>query len=92
MYRFADVVYDPGSQTADIGAGLVWDDVYTALEPHGVSVVGGRVPSVGVAGLTLGGGLFDHSWIPGQKVLILCRRIFMEIKSIRFDDRHGDCI
>ena len=57
MYRFADVVYNPGSQTVDIGAGLVWDDVYAALEPHGVNVVGGRVSGVGVGGLALGGGL-----------------------------------
>jgi hypothetical protein len=56
MYRFSDVVYNPGSQTADIGAGLIWDDVYAALESHGVNVVGGRVSGVGVAGLTLGGG------------------------------------
>jgi len=57
MYRFADVVYNADSQTADVGAGLAWDEVYAALEPHGVNVVGGRVPGVGVAGLALGGGL-----------------------------------
>ena len=65
MYRFADVVYNPGTQTADIGAGLIWDDVYAALEPHGVNVVGGRTSGVGVAGFTLGGGLFDYSLLPG---------------------------
>jgi hypothetical protein len=32
VYRFAGVIYNSGSQTADIGAGLVWDDVYAALE------------------------------------------------------------
>ena len=57
MYRFSDVVYNAASQTADIGAGLIWDDVYIALEPYGVNVVGGRVTGVGVAGLILGGGL-----------------------------------
>ena len=56
MYRFSDVKYDAASQTAEIGAGLIWDDVYAALEPHGVNVVGGRVTGVGVAGFTLGGG------------------------------------
>ena len=35
---------------------LVWDEVYLTLEPHGITVLGGRVPSVGVAGLLLGGG------------------------------------
>ncbi|KAH7887220.1 hypothetical protein F5I97DRAFT_1120742 [Phlebopus sp. FC_14] len=63
MYRFSEVVYDPAAQTASIGAGLNWDDVYAALEPHGVNVVGGRVTGVGVAGFTLGGG---YSWLTNQ--------------------------
>jgi FAD/FMN-containing dehydrogenase len=56
MSRFNNVTYSAASQTAAIGAGLVWDDVYAALEPFNVSVVGGRVSGVGVAGFTLGGG------------------------------------
>lgn len=60
MSRFSEVVYDSTAQTATIGAGLVWDDVYEALEPHGVNVVGGRVTGVGVAGFTLGGGMFGR--------------------------------
>lgn len=67
MYRFSEVTYDANSSTATIGAGLIWDDVYTALAPFGVTVVGGRVTGVGVAGFTLGGGpsylpLFDLSF------------------------------
>jgi hypothetical protein len=42
MYRFTGVMYKSGSQTAGNGAGLVWDDVYATIEPHGVSVDGGR--------------------------------------------------
>ena len=56
MYRFSEVKYDPSFGTAVVGAGLIWDQVYEALEPHGVSVVGGRVSGVGVAGFVLGGG------------------------------------
>ncbi|PPQ84494.1 hypothetical protein CVT24_006685 [Panaeolus cyanescens] len=63
MYRFSDVKYDVASQTATIGAGLLWDDVYATLEPHGVNVVGGRLPGVGVAGFILGGG---YSWKSNQ--------------------------
>jgi hypothetical protein len=48
MYRFSDVVCDPSTMTVEVGAGLVWDDVYSALEPYGVNVVGGRVTGVGV--------------------------------------------
>ncbi|KAF4610651.1 hypothetical protein D9613_006780 [Agrocybe pediades] len=60
MSRISDVKYDAHSQTAEIGAGLKWDDVYAALEAHNVSVVGGRVSGVGVAGFTLGEGGFNN--------------------------------
>lgn len=56
MTRFNQTVYNAASGTADIGTGQVWDDVYAALEPFNVNVVGGRVTGVGVAGFTLGGG------------------------------------
>jgi hypothetical protein len=59
MYRFAGVMYNSGSQTADICVGLVWDDVYAALETHGVNIVGGR--TTGVAGL------FEYLWISHHK-------------------------
>ncbi|KAL7284764.1 hypothetical protein ACG7TL_002071 [Trametes sanguinea] len=63
MYRFSEVNYDAAAGVAEVGAGLIWDDVYTALEPYAVSVVGGRVSGVGVAGFTLGGG---YSWKTNQ--------------------------
>jgi FAD/FMN-containing dehydrogenase len=62
------VTYDAGAQTATIGAGLIWDDVYAALEPYNVNIVGGRVSGVGVAGFTLGGG---YSWKTNQYGLTL---------------------
>ena len=57
MSRFNEVVYNAASKTVDIGSGLIWDNVYAALAPHGVNVVGGRVTGVGVAGFALGGGM-----------------------------------
>ncbi|KAG6812798.1 hypothetical protein H0H92_000430 [Tricholoma furcatifolium] len=63
MTKFSGVTYDADSQTAVIGAGLIWDDVYEALAPYNVNVVGGRVTGVGVAGFTLGGG---YSWLTNQ--------------------------
>ncbi|OCH91179.1 FAD-binding domain-containing protein [Obba rivulosa] len=63
MSRFSDVSYNATSQTVTFGSGLIWDDVYAALEPLGVNVVGGRVTGVGVAGFTLGGG---YSWKTNQ--------------------------
>jgi len=56
MTRFNDIKVDYKSGTVELGAGLTWDQVYTALEPTGVNVVGARIPGVGVAGPTLGGG------------------------------------
>lgn len=50
MYRFGEVTYDQASQTAIIGTGLIFDDVYSALAPYGVSVLGGRVTGIGVGG------------------------------------------
>jgi hypothetical protein len=92
MYHFNEVMYNPLSQMADIDANVVRDDVYAALEPHGVNVVGGRTTGVGVARFTLGGGLFEYSWISHHKELIICRRIFMENELIGFDNRHDDCV
>ncbi|KAL8950598.1 MAG: hypothetical protein Q9222_003378 [Ikaeria aurantiellina] len=49
-----------------VGAGNRWLDVYTKLDPMGLSVVGGRVADIGVGGLTLGGGVSffsgRHGW------------------------------
>ncbi len=58
MTRFNEITYDPATQTAVIGAGNIWDDVYEILDAQGVNVVGGRVTGIGVAGFTLGGGTY----------------------------------
>ncbi|MBB4892059.1 FAD/FMN-containing dehydrogenase [Streptomyces olivoverticillatus] len=42
--------------TAVIGAGAKLIDVYSGLASHGVTIPGGSCPTVGVSGLTLGGG------------------------------------
>ncbi|KAI0260019.1 hypothetical protein BC834DRAFT_1044925 [Gloeopeniophorella convolvens] len=56
MARFRDITVNSTAGTVELGPGLTWDEVYTALEPTGVIVVGGRIPGVGVGGLLLGGG------------------------------------
>ncbi|WP_431043570.1 FAD-binding oxidoreductase [Streptomyces sp. P1-3] len=45
-----------GSGSATIGAGAKLIDVYTQLGAHGVTIPAGSCPTVGVSGLTLGGG------------------------------------
>ena len=42
---------------ATVGAGASLGEVYGALQEQGVTIPGGTCPSVGVSGLTLGGGL-----------------------------------
>ncbi|KAJ4200809.1 hypothetical protein NW759_015784 [Fusarium solani] len=43
--------------SVEIGPGNRWIDVYSALDPLGVTVVGGRAGNVGVGGFLLGGGI-----------------------------------
>jgi FAD/FMN-containing dehydrogenase len=40
---------------ASVGPGSRWGDVMTALDSREAVVVGGRLPSIGVGGLLLGG-------------------------------------
>jgi FAD/FMN-containing dehydrogenase len=56
MTRFNEIKVNSSCGTVEVGAGLTWDQVYEALEPTGLNVIGGRIPGVGVAGLSLGGG------------------------------------
>lgn len=78
MYRFSEVTYNLASNTADIGAGLIWDDVYAALAPYNVNVVGGRVTGVGVAGFILGGGEESSNLKIRHNPLMLHNRLFVE--------------
>ncbi|KIJ53165.1 hypothetical protein M422DRAFT_155651, partial [Sphaerobolus stellatus SS14] len=71
MSRFTDINYDPASSTVEVGPGNLWDAVYAKLNPMGVTVVGGRVPGVGVAGFTLGGG---YAWNT-QKYGLACDNV-----------------
>ena len=42
---------------AKLGPGATWDKVYEKLEPHNLTVAGGRTAGVGVGGLVSGGGM-----------------------------------
>ena len=50
------IVVSADATTATIGAGAVLVDLYVALAARGVTIPGGTCPSVGITGLTLGGG------------------------------------
>lgn len=58
-----ETTIDPAARVARIGAGVAWDQVQRAAEPHGLTGLVGSSPAVSVVGYTLGGG---SSWF-GRK-------------------------
>ncbi|KAH8647546.1 putative 6-hydroxy-D-nicotine oxidase [Tricladium varicosporioides] len=61
LQRLNQITVNADKTVASVGPGGRWGDVYAALDPHNVSVIGGRIPSVGIGGLILGGGYFYFS-------------------------------
>lgn len=57
MERLNEVTLDEEAQTVRVGPGNRWQDVQSALDGTGYTVVGGRIGHVGVSGLLLGGTL-----------------------------------
>ncbi len=55
MSGFNEITYNAAAGTAVVGSGNKWADVYTALDKHKVTVVGGRLPGIGVGGFIIGG-------------------------------------
>ena len=53
------VSVDPAERVARAAAGLTWSELDLATQRHGLATTGGTISSVGIAGLTLGGG-FGH--------------------------------
>jgi len=66
LAKLNEVTVSADKTLTRVGAGNRWVDVYSQLDPQGVSVVGGRVAAIGVGGLTLGGGISffsgRHGW------------------------------
>jgi FAD/FMN-containing dehydrogenase len=56
LRKLNTISVDPHASTATVGAGTQLIDLYARLAQSGVTVPGGSCPSVGVAGVTLGGG------------------------------------
>jgi FAD/FMN-containing dehydrogenase len=75
---------------ATVGAGARLGEVYEALQEHDLTIPGGTCPPVGVAGLTLGGGL----GILGRKYgvtsdhLIGAEVVLADGRILRCDDHH----
>ena len=54
------ITVDPEARIVRAQAGVTWGELDAATQEHGLAVTGGRVPSTGIAGLTLGAG---SGWI-----------------------------
>jgi len=55
--RQSSVQLAASAQTATVGAGARLVDIYSTLGAQGMALPGGSCPTVGIAGLTMGGGL-----------------------------------
>jgi FAD/FMN-containing dehydrogenase len=59
--ELTDVRIDADAGTVRVGSGTIWQDVVEAAAPHGLAVLHGSSPDVGVAGYALGGGIGWYS-------------------------------
>jgi FAD/FMN-containing dehydrogenase len=57
LSRMKGIRVKPKEQTARAQAGVVWGELDRETQSFGLATTGGFVPSTGIAGLTLGGGL-----------------------------------
>jgi FAD/FMN-containing dehydrogenase len=75
---------------ATVGAGARLGEVYEALEEHDLTISGGTCPPVGVAGLTLGGGLGILGRMHGvtSDHLVGAEVVLADGRVLRCDDHH----
>jgi FAD/FMN-containing dehydrogenase len=57
LTRMRSIEIDAESRTVRVGAGLTWGEISGELHAHGLAVPSGDTSSVGVGGLTTGGGI-----------------------------------
>ncbi|KAI0802232.1 FAD-binding domain-containing protein [Xylaria sp. FL0064] len=61
LQKLDQVSLNSEKTVASVGPGARWGNVITMLDEQKTSVIGGRIPNVGVGGLLLGGGFFHFS-------------------------------
>ena len=73
---------------ARIGAGALLGDVYDALDAHGVTIPAGCGPTVGISGLTLGGGLGILGRLHGltSDALVAAEVVLADGRAVRCDE------
>jgi FAD/FMN-containing dehydrogenase len=88
-----EVSIDPERGVARAGGGVLWEQVVDAAAPHGMAVLHGSSPDVGVAGYSLGGGMGWLARLHGLATnsLTAVEMVTMDGEFIRADaDTHPD--
>jgi FAD/FMN-containing dehydrogenase len=67
---------DPAGCTARAEGGVLWRDLDSATQVHGLATTGGTVSNTGIGGLTLGGGM---GWLMGKHGLTIDNLISAEV-------------
>jgi FAD/FMN-containing dehydrogenase len=77
---------------ATIGAGARLGEVYEALQEHGLAIPAGTCPDVGVAGLTLGGGLgiLGRKYGTTSDSLAGAEIVLADGRILRCDEHHDE--
>jgi FAD binding domain/Berberine and berberine like len=74
------------NELATVGSGVLLEELYDALDKHGRTIPAGCGPSVGIAGLTLGGGI----GILGRKYGLTCDHLVVA-QIVLADGRVVEC-
>jgi len=90
MSGISDISLSNGTVT--VGAGARLGNVYDALAGHGLTVAAGCGPTVGIAGLTLGGGLgiLGRSRGLTSDQLIAARAVLADGRIVDCDEHHRE--
>jgi FAD/FMN-containing dehydrogenase len=80
------------SGLATVGAGARLGEVYDALDEHGLTIPAGCGPEVGIAGLTLGGGLgiLGRSHGLTSDHLLMAQVVLADGRVVECDERHHE--
>lgn len=87
LQHISAVQYDAANDLVKVGPGARWNDVFTTLEPLGVITAGGRSSTVGVGGLTLGGGCVTGNHTERTLILADSCQYLVFFSRARFDLR-----
>ena len=87
LTRLGAVEVDPARRTARVQGGATWRELDAATQAHGLAVTGARMPSVGVAGFTLGSG---SGWLERRLGLAADSLRSAQVVTAGGDARHGE--